>query len=343
MSVHYVKVALDSTLGESNFASEIIWRYRRWPAKTDNFQRVHDTLLLYVKDPRCCRWNQLYEPPADSTLKAFGTAKQSAVVVDGRRVKSKKLEVESPGVPMGDVWDIGIIAPQSRERTGDGCRCKLKDQKCQDLKEVAELHPMAMSRSVRMEFIDSRISSNGNESADRSNQDFKSTISTATSRTTQSKISRSSIRRPTNDYTLDVNCETPLGGNCAKSAIRGSQSQLKTGTSQKELNNHIFRGAENVISERSFNESSENALRICRNCGKYILTYPTQKPKKLLARLIAATTNEGDLVIDPYCGSGTTCVTAFEMGRDSIGIDQNPQAISITSKRILEVMRHRAT
>ena len=39
---HYVKIGLDAYFGADHFASEIIWRYRRWPSKTQNFQRVHD-------------------------------------------------------------------------------------------------------------------------------------------------------------------------------------------------------------------------------------------------------------------------------------------------------------
>ncbi len=116
---HYVKVLADSLFGFDAFASEIVWRYRRWPAKTENFQRVHDVLLRYRKDPNVApRWNQEYEPLAPSTLKTWGTLKQRAVVEDGKRKRSSSTEDESKGVPLGDVWDIGIIAPVSKERTG---------------------------------------------------------------------------------------------------------------------------------------------------------------------------------------------------------------------------------
>ena len=117
---HYVKVMCDEIFGEECFASEIVWRYRRWPSKTPNFQRVHDVLLRYRKDPESPpRWNQLYEPLAASTLATWGTKKQRAVVgADGRRERSSSMEIASNGTPMGDVWDIGVIAPVSRERTG---------------------------------------------------------------------------------------------------------------------------------------------------------------------------------------------------------------------------------
>lgn len=177
---HYVKVLCDKLFGSEHFASEIIWRYRRWPSKTKNFQRVHDVLLRYTKGPSCV-FNQLYEPLAASTQKVWGSSKQRAVVDEkGRRCRSSRQLVPSPGVPLGDVWDIGIIAPVARERTG----------------------------------------------------------------------------------------------------------------------------------------------------------YPTQKPEALLERLILSLTNPGDLVLDPYAGSGTTLVVAARHGRRAIGIDQSAEAISVIKKRL---------
>lgn len=114
---HYHRVALDKALGH-NFTSEIIWRYRRWPSKTRNFQRVHDVLLRYVKPGAEPTWNQLYEPLAASTVATWGKGKQRAITDNGRRLRSTATEEPSPGVPLGDVWDIGIVAPVAKERTG---------------------------------------------------------------------------------------------------------------------------------------------------------------------------------------------------------------------------------
>jgi DNA modification methylase len=117
---HYIKVLADEIFGEDAFASEIVWRYRRWPAKTPNFQRVHDVLLRYRKDSTVQpRFNALYEPLAPSTLATWGTTKQRAVFgKNGTRVRSQSTEEETQGVPMGDVWEIGVIAPVAKERTG---------------------------------------------------------------------------------------------------------------------------------------------------------------------------------------------------------------------------------
>lgn len=179
---HYVRVLGDEIFGDDAFASEIVWRYRRWPSKTPNFQRVHDVLLRWVKDPRTPpRFEQLYEPLAASTRATWGEGKQRAIVgTDGRRARSSTLAEPSPGVPLGDVWEIGIVAPIARERTG----------------------------------------------------------------------------------------------------------------------------------------------------------YPTQKPEALLDRLLRACTREGDLVIDPYAGSGTTLAVAARLGRAALGCDESPVAIQVALERL---------
>jgi DNA modification methylase len=178
---HYVRVLGDEIFGADAFASEIVWRYRRWPSKTPNFQRVHDVLLRWRRDPTAAaRWNQPYEPLAASTLATWGKNKQRAVFgKDGRRARSSSTSEPTAGVPMGDVWEIGVIAPVARERTG----------------------------------------------------------------------------------------------------------------------------------------------------------YPSQKPEALLERLVGALSNPGDLVLDPYAGSGTTLAVAHRLGRSFLGIDSSPVALEMIRKR----------
>jgi site-specific DNA-methyltransferase (adenine-specific) len=179
---HYAKILLDELFGMDCFASEIVWRYRRWPAKTPNFQRVHDVLLRYTRTAtKKPLFNQLFEPLAASTRATWGAGKQRAIFDDsGRRARSSTTEEGSPGAPLGDVWDISIVAPVAKERTG----------------------------------------------------------------------------------------------------------------------------------------------------------YPTQKPEALLERLLLALTNPGDLVVDPYVGSGTTLAVAARLDRHGLGIDQNPEAIQVTFDRL---------
>ena len=179
---HYAKLICDEVFGPRCFASEIIWRYRRWPSKTKNFQRVHDVLLRFVKDARVePRFHQLYEPLAASTVATWGVQRQRAVVgASGVRTHSSRTADESPGAPLGDVWEISIIGPVAKERTG----------------------------------------------------------------------------------------------------------------------------------------------------------YPTQKPEALLERVIGACTLPGDLVLDPYAGSGTTLVVGHRLGRRVLAIDDSPEALDVIRQRL---------
>ena len=62
--------------------------------------------------------------------------------------------------------------------------------------------------------------------------------------------------------------------------------------------------------------------------------HPTQKPEKLIAKLILASSNEGDVVFDPFLGSGTTSVTAKKLNRNFVGIEQNPLYCAWTEHRL---------
>jgi hypothetical protein len=62
--------------------------------------------------------------------------------------------------------------------------------------------------------------------------------------------------------------------------------------------------------------------------------HPTQKPEKLLELIIKASSNEGDLVLDPFFGTGTTGYVAQKLNRNWIGIEQNTEYLKIANKRI---------
>ena len=62
--------------------------------------------------------------------------------------------------------------------------------------------------------------------------------------------------------------------------------------------------------------------------------YPTQKPLALLKRIILASSNEGDIVFDPFCGCATTCVAAQQLNRKWIGIDIEKQAVNVLIERL---------
>jgi site-specific DNA-methyltransferase (adenine-specific) len=62
--------------------------------------------------------------------------------------------------------------------------------------------------------------------------------------------------------------------------------------------------------------------------------HPTQKPEKLIAKLILASSKEGDLVFDPFMGSGTTCVVAKKLKRKYLGIEKEPKYCSYAIERL---------
>lgn len=62
--------------------------------------------------------------------------------------------------------------------------------------------------------------------------------------------------------------------------------------------------------------------------------HPTQKPEKLLAKLILSSCPEGGIVADPFVGSGTTAVTAFKLGRHYVGFERNTEYVLWTLKRL---------
>ncbi len=179
---HYIKVLLDSDylFGYRNFRNEIIWRYRRWPSKQKNFQRMHDVILRYSKNDDIT-WNQLYDPLSEETLKRIKGGKRIVTFLNEHGKKRiRPTEEISKGVPMCDVWEIRQIVGPTAERLG----------------------------------------------------------------------------------------------------------------------------------------------------------YPTQKPEALLERIIKASSNEGDIVLEAFCGCGTTLVMAQKLKRKWIGIDISPTACRVMAKRL---------
>lgn len=67
--------------------------------------------------------------------------------------------------------------------------------------------------------------------------------------------------------------------------------------------------------------------------------YPTQKPIILLEQIIKLVTDEGDLVVDPFVGSGTTAVAAKILNREYIGIDKSPDAVDLSNVRLNELVK----
>src|ERR1017187_6855664 len=69
------------------------------------------------------------------------------------------------------------------------------------------------------------------------------------------------------------------------------------------------------------------------------LGYPTQKPQALLERILEASSNKGDIVLDPFCGCGTTIHAAQKLGRQWIGIDVTYLAINLIKRRLKDAFK----
>ena len=78
----------------------------------------------------------------------------------------------------------------------------------------------------------------------------------------------------------------------------------------------------------------ESKLNQIGSTSKERIGYPTQKPEALLERIIKASSNEGDIVLDPFMGGGTTIAVADRLKRNWIGIDQSVQAVKVTELRL---------
>ncbi|MBL8953164.1 MAG: site-specific DNA-methyltransferase, partial [Myxococcaceae bacterium] len=71
-----------------------------------------------------------------------------------------------------------------------------------------------------------------------------------------------------------------------------------------------------------------------RNSEKELGKHPTQKPRALLDRIVEASSNEDQVVLDPFCGSGTTGVSAVSKGRRFVGIEMDPQYLELSKRRL---------
>ena len=69
--------------------------------------------------------------------------------------------------------------------------------------------------------------------------------------------------------------------------------------------------------------------------------HPTQKPEYLLEKIVLASTEEGQVILDPFCGSGTTGVEAVRYGRKFIGIDTSEEYLEISRKRLEKAVNER--
>jgi DNA modification methylase len=113
---HYLKLLSDDIYGSERFINEITWHYKRWPAKSNNFQKMHDTILFYGKsDERT--FNVMMQELTAGTNKRWQGQKSKVEFIQGVRQVTKMTEEKSEGTPQDDVWDIPVVNSQAIERT----------------------------------------------------------------------------------------------------------------------------------------------------------------------------------------------------------------------------------
>ena len=124
---------------------------------------------------------------------------------------------------------------------------------------------------------------------------------------------------------------------------RGWRHSLETMQALDNDNRLVFPSTPNgrLMKKRYLNEAKGmpvgnlwNDINFIANHHNESTGYPTQKPLKLLERIIKASSNEGDLVLDCFLGSGTTAVACKRLGRRFVGVDCNSKAIEIAEKRL---------
>ena len=134
------------------------------------------------------------------------------------------------------------------------------------------------------------------------------------------------------EKTLERGYTTSLLKNGIKQLIvyKGNEDRpnIKKLMEKKKFNKVIIRGA------RGRPLKDYWIINILNSQTKERTGYPTQKPLVLLERIIKSSSKEGDIILDPFCGSGTTCVVAKRLEREWIGIDINEDAIKIAQDRL---------
>ena len=129
-----------------------------------------------------------------------------------------------------------------------------------------------------------------------------------------------------------------MGPDCVLQNVIFDTGEIVTRKKIKKINGKIAHLKDKVSYEKKIVLTTSmitDIADILPGSNKERVGYPTQKPIKLYERIITTATNEGDTILDPFCGSGTTLVAASNLARDYIGIDENQNAIDICKERLI--------
>ena len=108
----------------------------------------------------------------------------------------------------------------------------------------------------------------------------------------------------------------------------GMIHQSRTGRRVPRLKRYL-KAAQGQVPSNSWDD-----VNAVQSHSKERTGYPTQKPLALLARIIKASSNPGDIVLDPFCGCATTCIAAEKLERQWIGIDVSKKAYDLVIERL---------
>lgn len=119
-----------------------------------------------------------------------------------------------------------------------------------------------------------------------------------------------------------------------------SEEYVRTHFTNKDADGNICRIRVDAGKERTYYPNGMipndwwTDIPSLNSVAKERVGYPTQKPLKLLERIIEASSNEGDIILEPFLGAGTACVYASQHNRKFVGMDLNIEAIEITKERL---------
>ena len=111
-----LRLVMDEIFGLANYANEIVWHYKRWPAPSNNFQKMHDSILMYGKSVDKRLFNTLLQDLTEGTNRRWRGHKSKVEFMDGVRQVTQMTDEKSEGTPLDDVWDMPVINSQAQER-----------------------------------------------------------------------------------------------------------------------------------------------------------------------------------------------------------------------------------
>ena len=117
----------------------------------------------------------------------------------------------------------------------------------------------------------------------------------------------------------------------------GSKARKQQGVLHRFKDGDKYLVSESSIDEQGVRENDVWHIPFIPPSSKERTGYPTQKPIALLERIIKASSNEGDMILDPFCGCATTCVAAEKLNRKWAGIDVSQTAYELVKRRLNEI------